>query len=450
MIRALRLLWAPTRRLETLGWILIALLAGGAWAVDVTVPPPTPQVVLGWKDVTKYGAKCDNVTDDTAAFTAAFAAAATIPGGTVYVPPTATPCLFSQLLANANWSYVTFRGGGASDDNIVAKGPGQLKHTGAAQAILFPTNVAISNFVMQDLDLLCNGNSTQGIDISPGSSGGNFLVRSTFERVSVHGCTATGANGVSHEAGVNNTFRQIYTYGNFTGFAISGNQSTALTAYGLRSRVNNLRGLSISGCASPAHLTFVDALIESNKDAGVVIDPVNNICYGISFFHSSLWTNNTLSGPTQFVTTTSGTGTVRNVLLDGVTFAGAGGAINDIDLAACIQCDVHNVVGGAVSGAAILKITGTSSRVRFWGINAASGGTIDNPASGLVEFGLGATNASQGFPSTMRIPSTTFSNLPTAENFSIVGCSDCTVANPCAGSGTGAVAKRLNGAWVCN
>jgi len=29
-------------------------------------------------------------------------------------------------------------------------------------------------------------------------------------------------------------------------------------------------------------------------------------------------------------------------------------------------------------------------------------------------------------------------------------CPDCTVAAPCAGSGTGALAKRLAGAWVCN
>ncbi len=41
-------------------------------------------------------------------------------------------------------------------------------------------------------------------------------------------------------------------------------------------------------------------------------------------------------------------------------------------------------------------------------------------------------------------------NLGTPANGSIVYCSDCTVANPCAGGGTGALAKRLNGSWVCN
>lgn len=44
----------------------------------------------------------------------------------------------------------------------------------------------------------------------------------------------------------------------------------------------------------------------------------------------------------------------------------------------------------------------------------------------------------------------TFATLGTPANGAIVYCSDCTFANPCAGSGTGAIAKRLNGAWRCD
>jgi hypothetical protein len=43
-----------------------------------------------------------------------------------------------------------------------------------------------------------------------------------------------------------------------------------------------------------------------------------------------------------------------------------------------------------------------------------------------------------------------FANLGAATNGSMIYCSDCTVASPCAGAGNGAIAKRLNGAWVCN
>jgi hypothetical protein len=48
----------------------------------------------------------------------------------------------------------------------------------------------------------------------------------------------------------------------------------------------------------------------------------------------------------------------------------------------------------------------------------------------------------------------TFANIATAlaayGNGTIGYCSDCTIANPCAGSGNGAIAKRLNGVNVCN
>lgn len=43
-----------------------------------------------------------------------------------------------------------------------------------------------------------------------------------------------------------------------------------------------------------------------------------------------------------------------------------------------------------------------------------------------------------------------FTNLGTPANGAFYYCSDCTLASPCAGAGTGAFAKRLNGIWVCN
>lgn len=43
-----------------------------------------------------------------------------------------------------------------------------------------------------------------------------------------------------------------------------------------------------------------------------------------------------------------------------------------------------------------------------------------------------------------------FANLGTPGNGIIRYCSDCTLASPCGGGGTGALAKRLNGIWVCN
>lgn len=43
-----------------------------------------------------------------------------------------------------------------------------------------------------------------------------------------------------------------------------------------------------------------------------------------------------------------------------------------------------------------------------------------------------------------------FGSLPTPVNGMTIYCSDCTITATCAGSGTGAIAKRLNSVWVCN
>jgi hypothetical protein len=48
------------------------------------------------------------------------------------------------------------------------------------------------------------------------------------------------------------------------------------------------------------------------------------------------------------------------------------------------------------------------------------------------------------------IGTTFFASLGAGSNGTLVYCSDCTIANPCAAAGTGAFAKRLNNIWVCN
>ena len=45
--------------------------------------------------------------------------------------------------------------------------------------------------------------------------------------------------------------------------------------------------------------------------------------------------------------------------------------------------------------------------------------------------------------------SATFSQLGTPSDGTVRYCSDCTQASPCAGSGTGALATRINGTWSC-
>lgn len=51
---------------------------------------------------------------------------------------------------------------------------------------------------------------------------------------------------------------------------------------------------------------------------------------------------------------------------------------------------------------------------------------------------------------TLALTAVAFAGLGTPSNGAVVYCSNCTIANPCAGGGNGALAKRLNGVWVCN
>jgi len=59
-------------------------------------------------------------------------------------------------------------------------------------------------------------------------------------------------------------------------------------------------------------------------------------------------------------------------------------------------------------------------------------------------------NSFQSGVSGVFLGSTTFAALGTPANGNMRFCSDCTIASPCAAAGSGAIAKRLNGVWVCN
>jgi hypothetical protein len=57
------------------------------------------------------------------------------------------------------------------------------------------------------------------------------------------------------------------------------------------------------------------------------------------------------------------------------------------------------------------------------------------------EFAAGET--------TIALDACTFANLGAAANGTFCYCSDCARTDPCVGSGAGALAQRLNGAWTC-
>jgi hypothetical protein len=74
------------------------------------------------------------------------------------------------------------------------------------------------------------------------------------------------------------------------------------------------------------------------------------------------------------------------------------------------------------------------------------GGSLpDAPGGGPTMMNAAGVSAPQ-----LMLTPVLFKNLGTSDNFTIKMCADCTISSPCAGGGTGALAKRLNNRWVCN
>lgn len=92
--------------------------------------------------------------------------------------------------------------------------------------------------------------------------------------------------------------------------------------------------------------------------------------------------------------------------------------------------------------------TGTTSLINFFDTSVAKWfiGTAPTGSNNLTPTGAVTLGTQNGIDFT----GSTFAALGVPANGRIIYCTDCTVANPCAGAGTGAFAKRLNGAWVCN
>jgi hypothetical protein len=76
--------------------------------------------------------------------------------------------------------------------------------------------------------------------------------------------------------------------------------------------------------------------------------------------------------------------------------------------------------------------------------------TCGTSAPTLNSAGTAGVTAGGYFGPALTILPTVFASLGTPLNGTVYFCPDCTVANPCAGGGTGALAKRLNSVWVCN
>lgn len=111
-------------------------------------------------------------------------------------------------------------------------------------------------------------------------------------------------------------------------------------------------------------------------------------------------------------------------------------------------------LGPEVSGGNLICLRDTTSGVNricfdnagLVGIgNSAPGKTLDVTGTGRFSGDVTINNSgSLIFAGILQ------ANLGTPSNGTFTYCADCTIANPCAGGGGGAWAKRLGGAWICN
>lgn len=124
--------------------------------------------------------------------------------------------------------------------------------------------------------------------------------------------------------------------------------------------------------------------------------------------------------------TVSKTGAVGTAAAGNFNFLGRSVALSAADG----RLNVTNAARTDFSGLTLGPEAVTNTRI-------AESATVAGQAQGIILLRGDGTAQTQA-------------NLGAATNGSMIYCSDCTIASPCANGGTGAIAKRLNGVWVCN
>jgi hypothetical protein len=217
-----------------------------------------------------------------------------------------------------------------------------------------------------------------------------------------------------------------------TGLAIIGNVIT---------RSNQSSGLSQAGL-SVLHTTF--SLIASNDISDSTAKQVYAIIEGTGSDNNTFRSNILQNASTSLLSLT--------------------GANSKMDTGLSVDLSGNTKIPGILSmtgsGAnAAVQATGSNTSLTLTGNRSAAdtGGDLLVNSSVARTGGKiirvlnnGTEKASWTFDGSVVLGSVTFANLAVTSNGQIVYCSDCTVANPCASGGSGAVAKRINSAWVCN
>ena len=126
-------------------------------------------------------------------------------------------------------------------------------------------------------------------------------------------------------------------------------------------------------------------------------------------------------------------------------------AVNDTITSTVANGDAVLSAVAASTNAKFEQLGNTGNPGFYYGVESSVGGTVftGSQANEPVLYSTGGPN-SIFTNKPLRWVGVAFASLGTPVNGVFTYCPDCTIANPCAGGGTGAFAKRLNGVWVCN
>lgn len=429
---------------------------GSPFTLGDHIAPGAPQV-SHWVNVKDYGAVGDGVANDNTAFQNAIVALGTV-GGTLYIPqgryaglstltfnvpvwimgagmgnyyPDRVPAILEfvagqtgiVLADNSQGSRIS---GVYLHSNSVASGSDDGVRIFSSLAYL--EHVVARNFGRRgfSIDTSVSGNANHAVIISgraqENRSHGFYLIGTNSNAITIIGSDATSNGGYGfHNSGAHNTFINTHTDAN-TGGAYYDNGATSFW----------LRPYAEANGAFLIDTGSSHGVIE----AGVYALPTitNNAIGGGSW---RIWKDG------EYVSL------VVNKTFTFKPSPGAGYIAIQGPLGSGIDMPNAGILYGRTTGGALeacLYPRWTANETIF---DYGTGGLLIRNQSGSQAMSFAATLEAT-FNKSVTLGGYTFAALPSPANGTILYCSDCTAnSNPCTGSGTGAIAKRLNSAWDC-
>lgn len=338
-------------------------------------------------NVMSFGAKCDGVTHDDAAFAAAIQAAYVQNGGTIIVPNGVGvgPCILS---GNPGMSiqhpHIHFK---SSASGSTLSSPSQIEYVGTSTGIVVGGTGNAADFVMEDIDLwgtsAAHGSGIVFTSSADASMGG---YQGVLERVSVHAFTYPGTAGIWIDGGIMDTFRNVASYANYWGFYLAGGNATTTHFDGISARVNLSYGLYVN--QNTGFIVDGMSLFESNADAGVaMLGAAATANY--SMFFDGIWLENNVTGYLTGVSTSAyqfqfltnpaspNQGLLRNVEIKNVV-TGMSVGKGDLDIANADSVKVENFLSAASASSDSVKVELTATNVSLYNIYNANNGKIDS------------------------------------------------------------------------